>query len=137
MSIPKDMILSKADGFFMLLAMTEPLLPPITPDAFFAVDVRLGEVVDVKPFPEARKPAYQIWVDFGPEIGVRKTSAQVTVHYTPESLKGRKVIGWVNAPARQVGPFMSQFLLLGVTDAAGAIVLLEPEREAPLGARMC
>lgn len=104
---------------------------------FFAVDVRVGVVTEVKPFPEARKPAYQIWVDFGPDYGVRKTSAQVTVHYTPETLVGRKVLGWVNAPERQIGPFKSQFLLLGAEDENGAIVLLSLERDVHVGARMC
>lgn len=115
----------------------EPLLPPVEAATFFAVDVRVGQVVDVKPFPEARKPAYQIWVDFGPELGVRKTSAQVTVHYTPQTLTGRRVLGWVNAPPRQIGPFMSEFLLLGVADENGAICLLAVDGNVPLGGRMC
>lgn len=121
----------------MMSAKIEGKLPDITPDAFFAVDVRVGVVVEAKPFPEARKPAYQIWVDFDGDIGVRKTSAQVTVHYTPEALVGRKVLGWVNAPPRQIGPFMSEFLLLGVADGEGAIVLLQAERDVPVGGRMC
>lgn len=108
----------------------------IPADQFFAVDVRVGIVVDAKPFPEARKPAYQIFVDFGEAYGVKKTSAQVTVHYTPEELKGRKVLGWVNAPARQIGPFMSEFLLLGVHDEQGAVCLLQVDRDVPLGGRM-
>jgi tRNA-binding protein len=112
-------------------------LPVIAPEAFFAVDVRVGVVVDVKDFPEARKPAFQIWVDFGGEYGMRKTSAQVTVHYTHDTLKGRKVLGWVNAPARQIGPFMSEFLLLGVHDEQGAVCLLQVERDVPVGGRMC
>ena len=115
----------------------EGKLPDITPEAFFAVDVRVGVVKDVKPFPEARKPAFQIWVDFGSDIGVRKTSVQVTVHYTPETLVGRKVLGWVNAPARQIGPFMSEFLLLGVADEAGAICLIQVDGDVPVGGRMC
>lgn len=115
----------------------EAKMPEIAPDAFFAVDVRVGEVVEVKPFPEARKPAYQIWVDFGGEYGVKKASAQVTVHYTPESLKGLKILGWVNAPARQIGPFMSEFLLLGVADGDGAICLLQVDRDIAIGGRMC
>src|SRR5689334_19755608 len=93
-----------------------PLLPPITPTDFFNVDMRVGIITDVKPFPEARKPAFQVWADFGPAIGIRKTSAQITVHYTPETLIGRRIIGWVNAPEKQVGPFMSQFLILGSYD---------------------
>lgn len=114
-----------------------PLLPMVTAEGFFAVDVRVGVVVEAKVFAEARKPAYQIWVDFGEGIGIRKTSAQVTVHYTPETLVGRKVLGWVNAPPRQIGPFMSEFLLLGVHDEAGAVCLLQVERDVPVGGRMC
>ncbi|MFZ2587277.1 MAG: tRNA-binding protein, partial [Alphaproteobacteria bacterium] len=113
----------------MTAMRVEPLAPNIPVEQFFAVDVRVGKVVDVKEFPEARKPAYQVWVDFGPEVGVRKTSAQITVHYTPENLMGRQVLGWVNAPVRQIGPFMSEFLLLGVHDAAGAVVLVGPEKD--------
>ncbi len=114
----------------------EPKLADVAPDACFAVDVRVGVVTEVKPFPEARKPAYQIWVDFGEAYGVKKTSAQVTVHYTPEALVGRKVLGWVNAPARQIGPFMSEFLILGVHDADGAVCLLQVDRDVPTGGRM-
>ncbi|RYG58043.1 MAG: tRNA-binding protein [Alphaproteobacteria bacterium] len=111
-------------------------MPEIAPDQFFDVDVRVGVVKEVKPFPEARKPAYQIWVDFGEAYGVKKTSAQVTVHYTPEMLVGRKVMGWVNAPVRQIGPFMSEFLILGVQDEAGAVCLLNVDKDVPIGGRM-
>lgn len=114
----------------------EPRLPDVAADAFFSVDVRVGVVTEVRPFPEARKPAYQIWVDFGEAYGVKKTSAQVTVHYTPESLIGRKVLGWVNAPVRQIGPFMSEFLILGVHDVDGAVCLLQVDRDVPTGGRM-
>lgn len=116
---------------------TEGKMPEIAAEQFFAVDVRVGQVVEVRDFPEARKPAFQIWVDFGGEYGVRKTSAQVTVHYTKESLVGRKVMGWVNAPTRQIGPFMSEFLLLGVADGDGAICLLQVDRDVAIGGRMC
>lgn len=115
----------------------EPKLPEIAAEQFFAVDVRVGRIVEAKVFAEARKPAYQIWVDFGEGIGIKKTSAQVTVHYTPEALAGRKVLGWVNAPPRQIGPFMSEFLLLGVHDAQGAVCLLQVDRDVPVGGRMC
>lgn len=115
----------------------QPLLPIVEAAGFFAVDVRVGVVVDAKPFPEAKKPAYQIWVDFGDGIGIKKTSAQVTVHYTPETLKGRKVLGWVNASPRQIGPFMSEFLILGVHDEAGAVCLIQVDRDVPVGGRMC
>jgi tRNA-binding protein len=114
----------------------EPRLPDVAADAFFAVDVRVGVVVEVKAFPEARKPAYQIWVDFGEAYGVKKTSAQVTVHYTPETLVGRRVMGWVNAPVRQIGPFMSEFLILGVHDEQGAVCLISADRDVPVGGRM-
>ncbi|PIZ30104.1 MAG: tRNA-binding protein [Alphaproteobacteria bacterium CG_4_10_14_0_8_um_filter_53_9] len=114
----------------------EPLLPVVEGASFFAVDMRVGVVVNVKDFPEARKPAYQIWVDFGEAVGVRKTSAQVTVHYTKDDLLGRKVVGWVNAAPRQVGPFMSEFLLLGSYDAAGAVILMNPGVDALVGARV-
>ena len=105
-------------------------------DDFMAVDIRAGRVTRAEPFPEARKPAIKMWIDFGPEIGERKTSAQVTVHYTPDSLTGRIVMGVVNFPPRQIGPFMSEVLVLGVADANGEIVLLAPDSDVPVGGRM-
>ncbi|MGC1496637.1 MAG: tRNA-binding protein [Sulfitobacter sp.] len=105
-------------------------------DDFLKVDIRVGTVTKAETFPEARKPALKVWVDFGPEIGVRKTSAQITVHYTPETLIGRQVMGVVNFPPRQIGPFMSEFLLLGVPDVDGAIVLMNPDKDVPKGGRM-
>ncbi len=109
----------------------------ITFDEFLKVDIRAGTVVDAKPFPEARKPAIRLWVDFGPEIGVKKSSAQITVHYTPEKLIGRRVMAVVNFPPRQIGPFMSEVLILGFPDADGAIVLACIDGEVPNGARLC
>ena len=100
------------------------------------VDIRTGRVIKAEPFPEARKPAVKMWIDFGDEIGVRKTSAQVTDHYTPEGLIGRQVMAVVNFPPRQIGPFMSEVLVLGVPDEEGAIVLVGPDQETPLGGRM-
>jgi tRNA-binding protein len=105
-------------------------------DDFMKVDIRTGRVVRAEAFPEARKPAIKMWVDFGGEIGVRKTSAQVTVHYTPEALVGRQVLAVVNFPARQIGPFMSEILVLGVPDENGEIVLVTPDRDTPAGGRM-
>lgn len=108
----------------------------ITFDDFLKVDVRVGRVVRAEPFPEARKPAIKMWVDFGPEIGERKTSAQVTKHYTPDGLIGRQVLGVVNFPPRQIGKFMSEVLVLGVPDGDGEVVLLSPEQEVPEGGRL-
>jgi len=100
------------------------------------VDVRVGTVIRAEPFPEARNPAIKMWVDFGDEIGEKKTSAQVTVRYTPEQLVGRQVMAVVNFPPRQIGKFMSEVLVLGFPDEEGAIVLAQPEFEVPKGGRM-
>lgn len=108
----------------------------VTFDDFLKVDVRVGTVVRAEPFPEARNPAIKIWVDFGDEIGERKTSAQVTVHYTPDDLIGRQVMAVVNFPPRQIGKFMSEILILGFPDAQGAIVLATPDQQVPNGGRM-
>ncbi|MDO6584484.1 tRNA-binding protein [Salipiger sp. 1_MG-2023] len=108
----------------------------ITYDDFAKVEIRVGRVIRAEPFPEARKPAIKLWIDFGPEIGEKKSSAQITAHYTPEALAGRQVMAVTNFPARQIGPFMSECLVLGVMDDAGAVVLASPEQEVPLGARL-
>ena len=109
-------------------------------DDFLKVDIRVGQVVRAEPFPEARKPAIKMWINFGTEIGERKTSAQVTAHYAPHALIGKRVMAVVNFPPRQIGPFMSEVLVLGVADDAGAVVLIGPDgavpAEVPTGGRM-
>lgn len=109
---------------------------PISYDDFLKVDIRVGTVIEANLFPKARKPAYQLKIDFGEELGVKKTSAQITTHYTPEDLIGRQVAAVVNFPPKQIGPFMSEVLTLGFSDKDGEIVLLQPERPVPNGNRM-
>jgi len=111
-------------------------MPQIIYEQFDAVDIRSGIVIRAEPFPEARKPAYKLWIDFGPELGEKKSSAQITVHYTPDSLVGRTVLAVVNFPPRQIGPFLSEVLVLGLSDDDGAIVLVGPDRPVPPGRRM-
>jgi tRNA-binding protein len=108
----------------------------ITFDDFMKVDVRVGQVLAVDPFPEARKPAWKLTIDFGPDVGVKKSSAQITVHYSREQLLGRKVAAVVNFPPRQIGPFMSEVLTLGFPDAAGEVVLIGVDRDVPPGGRL-
>ncbi|UCH73853.1 MAG: tRNA-binding protein [Rhodospirillales bacterium] len=108
----------------------------ITFDDFLRVDIRVGTISRAEPFPEARKPAYRLWIDFGPEIGEKKTSAQLTRHYAIDALPGRQVIAVVNFPAKQIGPFRSEVLVLGVPDADGEVVLLGPSHDVPDGGRM-
>ncbi len=110
--------------------------PAITFDDFMKVDVRVGTIVAVEPFPEARKPAFKLRIDFGPAIGVKKSSAQITKHYTPEMLVGRQVAAVVNFPPRQIGKFMSEVLTLGFPDEAGEVVLIGPGHKVPDGGRL-
>ena len=105
-------------------------------DTFLKTDIRVGRVLRAEPYPEARNPSIKLWVDFGAEIGEKKTSAQITVHYTPEELVGRMVMGVINFPPRQIGKFMSEFLILGVPDADGGTVLVAPDQDVPVGGRM-
>lgn len=108
----------------------------ITFDEFMAVDVRVGEITRTEPFPEARKPAYKLWINFGESIGEKKSSAQITVHYSLEELVGKRVMAVVNFPSRQIGPVKSEVLVLGVLDENEAVVLIAPDKNVPLGGRL-
>lgn len=108
----------------------------VTIDDFLKIDVRVGTITDVQDFPEARKPAYKLTIDFGPEIGTKKSSAQIVKNYTKEQLLGRRVLCVVNFPPRQIGPFLSEVLTLGVPDSAGEVVLITPDTSVPLGGRL-
>ncbi|MFZ4807028.1 MAG: tRNA-binding protein [Hyphomicrobiaceae bacterium] len=110
--------------------------PTIGFDDFMKVDIRVGTIVEAEPYPEARKPAIKLKIDFGPDIGIKRSSAQITVHYAPDRLVGRKVAAVVNFPPRQIGKFMSEVLTLGFPDADGAVVLFAPDHPVPDGARL-
>ena len=112
------------------------ITPTISFDDFMKVDIRVGVIVSAEPFPEARKPAIKLRIDFGPEIGEKKSSAQITRYYTPEALVGKRVLAVVNFPPRQIGKFMSEVLTLGVPDEAGDVVLISPDIDTPVGGRM-
>jgi tRNA-binding protein len=108
----------------------------ITYDDFAAVDIRVGTITRAEPFPEARKPAIKLWVDFGADLGTKRSSAQLTRHYTPETLIGRQVLAVVNFPPRQIGKVLSEVLVLGVPDAEGEVVLITPDHPVPVGGRL-
>ncbi len=108
----------------------------ISYDAFEAVDIRVGTIIDARPFPEARKPAIKLTIDFGAEIGVKTSSAQLTVHYRPDQLIGRQICAVVNFPPRQIGPFISEVLTLGMPDEDGAVVLVRPDLRVPNGGKL-
>lgn len=110
--------------------------PEITFDDFLKVDVRVGTIIAAEPFPEARKPAFKLTIDFGPTIGIKRSSAQITEHYTPDALVGRQVAAVVNFPLRQIGRFMSQVLTLGFPDGTGKVVLVSPSHAVPNGGRL-
>lgn len=105
-------------------------------DDFLKIDIRAGRVVRAEPYPEARTPAIKLWIDFGGTIGEKKSSAQITRHYTPEGLVGKQVIAVVNFPPRQIGKFMSEVLVLGMPDADGEVMLLRPDQDVPIGGRL-
>lgn len=117
----------------------DPAAPPaelITFDDFLNVDIRAGRIIGAEPYPEARKPSFKLTIDFGPGVGVKRSSAQVAELYTPEVLEGRMVAAVVNFPPRQIGKFMSEVLTLGFPDEEGRVVLFQPDRAVPLGARL-
>ena len=116
--------------------MKSTITPEITFDDFLAVDIRVGKIISAVVFPEARKPAYKLLIDFGPDIGQKNSSAQITVHYSPEELVSRKILAVVNFPRRQIGPFMSEVLTLGFADENGDILLASCDGDAPIGTRM-
>ena len=116
--------------------MMEPVEPKISFDDFRKVDVRVGTIVAAEPFPEARKPSIKLVIDFGPEIGTRKSSAQIVKHYKPEELIGRQVAAVLNFPPRQIGPMMSEVLTLGFPDEEGGVVLIGPSKKVPDGGRL-
>jgi tRNA-binding protein len=132
----RDAQSSSSERAPMHLDTTATRAPEIKFDDFLKVDIRVGTVLEVEPYPEARKPSYKLRIDFGPDIGVKRSSAQITKYYTPETLVGRQVAAVVNFPPRQIGKFMSEVLTLGFPSAEGEVVLIAPERAVPNGSRL-
>jgi len=118
------------------MTQNDELTAPASFDDFMKIDIRCGTIIEAVPFPEARKPAFKLVIDFGPELGTRKSSAQITERYSPDRLVGKKVMAVVNFPPRQIGPFMSEVLTLGVANAEGEVVLVAPDSDAPDGSRL-
>lgn len=118
------------------MEQNEPVAERIAFDDFLKVDIRVGRIVKVEAFPEARKPAFKLTIDFGPIIGIKRSSAQITVNHTLEELVGREVLAVVNFPPRQIGKFMSEVLTLGVPDERGEVMLIRPDRDVPIGGRL-
>jgi len=118
------------------MTQNDELTAPASFDDFMKIDIRCGTIIEAVPFPEARKPAFKLAIDFGPELGTRKSSAQITERYSPDRLVGKKVMAVVNFPPRQIGPFMSEVLTLGVANAEGEVVLVAPDSDAPDGSRL-
>lgn len=118
------------------MEQAKPSTPQITFDDFLKVDIRVGRILAAEAFPQARKPAFKLTIDFGPEIGIKRSSAQITVNHRLDELVGSQVLAVVNFPPRQIGPFMSEVLTLGVPDENGAVMLIRPDREVPIGGRL-
>lgn len=116
--------------------MDQASSPAITFDDFLKVDIRVGRIIAAEPFPQARKPAFKLTIDFGPDIGIKRSSAQITVNHSLDTLVGQQVLAVVNFPPRQIGPFMSEVLTLGVPDENGDVMLIRPDRDVPMGGRL-
>jgi len=127
---------SIALGNHARIGETRPMTSLATLAEFERLDIRVGTITDARPFPKARKPAIKLWIDFGPALGVKQSSAQLTRHYAPDRLVGRQVCAVVNFPPRQIGPFRSEVLTLGMPDAAGEVVLIAPDQAVPDGGRL-